>query len=209
MIINAITNLGLSLKNCRGQGYDGAGNMAGKCSGAATRIQNLYSQALHLPYLDVCKQTRPLTKQLQARDMDALRCTEKVSLLLAMIIRFRQEMNICHNFWYEEAVALAANVGTIPSKPRTAIAQQHRSNVPADSVSEYFRRTVSVPFLGSPVNTNFKTIQCKKQNNICKYLHGLKILATIPDIQEVIERFAIRHPRRMKLVDILDSGETD
>lgn len=30
---------GLNVKNCREQGYDGAGNMAGKCNGAAAMIQ--------------------------------------------------------------------------------------------------------------------------------------------------------------------------
>ena len=45
-IMQSITKSGISMDNCRGQGYDGAGNMAGKCSGAAARIQWLHPQAL-------------------------------------------------------------------------------------------------------------------------------------------------------------------
>ena len=37
-IKQSIRGIGLDIQNCRGQCYDGAGNMAGKCSGAAARI---------------------------------------------------------------------------------------------------------------------------------------------------------------------------
>ena len=47
-IIDTISELSLEMENCRGQGYDGAGNMAGKCSGAAVRIQHSYPQALYV-----------------------------------------------------------------------------------------------------------------------------------------------------------------
>ena len=40
-------DLGLDLKYCRGQCYDGAGNMAGKCSGLSARILELNSLALY------------------------------------------------------------------------------------------------------------------------------------------------------------------
>ena len=47
-IMQSITKIGISMDNCRGQGYDGAGNMAGKWSGAAARIQRLHPQALYV-----------------------------------------------------------------------------------------------------------------------------------------------------------------
>ena len=39
--------LGLDMRNCRGQGYDGAGNMSGKYSGTAVRIQNEFPDAVY------------------------------------------------------------------------------------------------------------------------------------------------------------------
>lgn len=48
MIMKSIEDLGLNLSYCRGQGYDGAGNMAGKCNGASTLIQRQYPQALYV-----------------------------------------------------------------------------------------------------------------------------------------------------------------
>ena len=48
MIMKSIKDLGLDLRYCRGQGYDGAGNMAGKCNRASTLIQRQYPQALYV-----------------------------------------------------------------------------------------------------------------------------------------------------------------
>ena len=47
-IMKSIKDLGLDLRFCRGQGYDGLGNMAGKCNGASTLIQRQYPQALYV-----------------------------------------------------------------------------------------------------------------------------------------------------------------
>ena len=47
-IVNAIRNLSLEIINLRGQGYDGAGNMAGKKSGVSSRILKLNDKALYV-----------------------------------------------------------------------------------------------------------------------------------------------------------------
>ena len=47
-IVNVIRNLGLEINNLRGQGYDGAGNMAGKKSGVSFRILKLNNKALYV-----------------------------------------------------------------------------------------------------------------------------------------------------------------
>ena len=41
-------NLGLEIGNLRGQGYDGAGNMAGKKSGVSSRILKLNDKTLYV-----------------------------------------------------------------------------------------------------------------------------------------------------------------
>ena len=46
-IKEAVGELGLDMKDCRGQCYDGAGNMAGKCSGAAAGILHDYPLAIY------------------------------------------------------------------------------------------------------------------------------------------------------------------
>ena len=47
-LTSGIKNLGLQLSFCRGQGYDGAGNMAGKCIGASTLILKEYPKAAYV-----------------------------------------------------------------------------------------------------------------------------------------------------------------
>ena len=47
-ITTEIRSLGLDIQNCRGQAYDGAGNMAGKYQGTAARIQLEYPLALYV-----------------------------------------------------------------------------------------------------------------------------------------------------------------
>ena len=46
-ILSCLDELGLDLNNCRGQCYDGAANMAGKCKGVASRILALNDLALY------------------------------------------------------------------------------------------------------------------------------------------------------------------
>ena len=59
LIINLVRDLGLTMDNCRGQSYDGAGNMAGRYVGASTLIQHaIYvhcmNHRLNLCVADTC-----------------------------------------------------------------------------------------------------------------------------------------------------------
>ena len=47
-IFSTFRELGLDINNCRGQGYDWAGNVAGKCSGAAVRMQRKFPKASYV-----------------------------------------------------------------------------------------------------------------------------------------------------------------
>ena len=46
--LEAVSKYGLDSNYLRGQGYDGAGNMAGKCRGAAACIQRTYPKAVYV-----------------------------------------------------------------------------------------------------------------------------------------------------------------
>ena len=90
--------------------------------------------------------TRPLTKQLQSTTFDVVAANEKVTLLFATLQRVRREILELHSQWYTEAESLAS-VDVVPSKPRTAQRQIHRAIVPADSISQYYERSVTLEFL--------------------------------------------------------------
>lgn len=46
-ILKFISSIGLDIQNCRGQGYDGAGAMAGKINGCSTRILKVNDKAIY------------------------------------------------------------------------------------------------------------------------------------------------------------------
>ena len=48
IILKAVSDLGLSMDDCRGQCYDGAGNMAGQFNGASALIKQQYEKAIYV-----------------------------------------------------------------------------------------------------------------------------------------------------------------
>lgn len=48
---------------------------------------------------------------------------------------------------YQQSERMATAVGEIPSKPRSCARQKHRSNAEAESVEDWYRINVAVPFL--------------------------------------------------------------
>ena len=304
----------LEIDDCRGQGYDGAGNMAGRLSGAAARIQENYKKALyvhcnshilnlcvatcckeqlvsnmmghvrvtseffnfspkrfdllvktieeicptssHKRLINVCKTrwvaridglsvfievfpaivkcletirddaddswnveskrracflhigtisfpfiatlvvvsrclevTRPLTVQLQESAIDAGAAREKVSRLYVHLEKLRNEVDVRHELWYQEAVAIAESVQTKPHRPRIAGRQFHRANTPADSPPEYYKRVVTIPFLDhlrSQIQTRFSETNLDVMNAV----YGLpKNVITCPNWKKKFSKF--------------------
>jgi len=48
LIIGAVADLGLSMDDCRGQCYDGAGNMSGRLNGASSLIRAEHDKAIYV-----------------------------------------------------------------------------------------------------------------------------------------------------------------
>lgn len=91
--------------------------------------------------------TRPLTKQLQSSTLDALSAIDKITLLFATIKRSRKDIDEMHSEWYAEGVEIPNQLGIVPCKPRTVDIQIYRCNVPSASISEYYKRAITIPFL--------------------------------------------------------------
>ena len=77
LIENAFQTLGLDMNKCRGQGYNGAGNMSGVCRGAASIVLSWHPKAfyfhcasrkLNLCVAHSCKHTKVMNM------MDAVMC---------------------------------------------------------------------------------------------------------------------------------------
>ena len=60
-------------------------------------------------------------------------------------------VNRYHDQWYEDAVKLADSVGVTPKMPRVCNTQIHRENIPSNTISEYYRRTITIPILNEVI----------------------------------------------------------
>ena len=57
--------------------------------------------------------------------------------------------------WYKKVIELANKVDVIESKPRTCGRQFHRGNAPATSISEYYKRNITISLIDH-LNTELK-----------------------------------------------------
>ena len=133
--------------------------------------------------------TRPLTVQLQESAIDAGAAREKVSRLYVHLEKLRNEVDVRHELWYQEAVAIAESVQTKPHRPRIAGRQFHRANTPADSPPEYYKRVVTIPFLDhlrSQIQTRFSETNLDVMNAV----YGLpKNVITCPNWKKKFSKF--------------------
>ena len=145
--------------------------------------------------------TRPLTVQLQESAIDAGAAREKVSRLYVHLEKMRHKVDVRHELWYQEAVAIAESVQTEPQRPRIAGRQFHRANTPADSPLRYYKRVVTIPFLDhlrSQIQTRFFETNLDVMNAV----YGLpKGAMTCPDWKKKFSKFLdlyqddLPHPR--------------
>ena len=88
-----------------------------------------------------------LTRSLQAEAKDIVQAVSEINSVKATLQDVRNNVEEHHGKWFAEVEELCACVNTEPSLPRLCGRQRHRPNVPAQSPSEYFRRTISIPVL--------------------------------------------------------------
>ena len=88
-----------------------------------------------------------LTVSLQSSTCAIVEAYHSVSTVIETLKSVRVNIDHHHEKWYKEAVRIAETINVAPSKPRTCAFQRFRANAPADTSSDYFRRTISVPVL--------------------------------------------------------------
>ncbi len=62
-------------------------------------------------------------------------------------VNVRNSIDSYHYQWYEIALVLAQKVGPKESKPRTVGRQTTRENHPYKTVSEYYKRIITIPLI--------------------------------------------------------------
>jgi len=92
--------------------------------------------------LDRCE---PATRALQSSTMDILAAVETISSLCSVAQDLRKNADDIHTEWYQQSLDLASKCEIDEWKPRTSSIQKSRNNVPADTISGYYKRSLTIP----------------------------------------------------------------
>ena len=79
--------------------------------------------------------------------MDIVRAYNQVSFVVSALKSARDGVDCVHKCMHDSALQIAANVDVHETLPRTTSRQQHRSNVPASTASDYYKRVLTIPAL--------------------------------------------------------------
>ena len=83
---------------------------------------------------------------LQNKTCDLVEASKEAGILHNLVQTQRNDDTLWHDL-YDKAVAMATTVDVEPSRPRVIVRQQNRQNVPAATISEYWRRNMWLPFM--------------------------------------------------------------
>ena len=96
---------------------------------------------------NVLDMTLPVTELLQSKSNDILKGLDLIQVLKNLAVSTRFSVDSYHNTCYNKALNLAYKINVFERKPRTAGKQIHRSNVPSENISDYFKLTITIPLL--------------------------------------------------------------
>ena len=91
--------------------------------------------------------TLPVTQLLQSKSIDICDGLHCIESLKALVITRRQEVDEFNSKWYKKALILTEKINITETMPRVVGTQIHRSNSPAESVSDYYKRIITIPLL--------------------------------------------------------------
>ena len=116
--------------------------------------QSLFLALTRFPFIislvitkDVLAYSKALSVKLQGRYIDIVSAHNHINFVLTTLKQAREDIEAVHSRMFDRAIHLASSVNVVESLPRTTNRQQHRSNTPATTPSEYFKRTVTIPAL--------------------------------------------------------------
>ena len=95
----------------------------------------------------VLDKTLPVTQLLQGKGIDIMDGIHLINSLKDNMMLMRNSVDSYHDMWYDEALQLAAKVGLKEAKPRTVGKQTTRANPPFKTISEYYKRIITIPLI--------------------------------------------------------------
>ena len=210
LIKSTCQTLHLDLSLCRGQGYDGAGNMSRKTNGAAAIIQSEFPKAmyfhcashkLNLCVVHSCKLTSVTNM------MDAITCLANFfnyspqrekglehHLKVYPDAQKSKRLPLCATRWVERLDALEVTLVTEP--------------VIFPNIYHLLSILAVIPATTCEVEWCFSSLRRLKTYIRSTMgdgrLTGLALMHVHQHIDEIVNDFATMHPRRMKLANIFE-----
>ena len=88
-----------------------------------------------------------ISVKLQGRYVDVVKAHQDIESIKSALKKARSTVDEFHGIVYDEVLQLSQLVGVQESSPRLASRQQHRSNIPSDTVKEYYKLSITIPLL--------------------------------------------------------------
>ncbi|XP_047130019.2 52 kDa repressor of the inhibitor of the protein kinase-like [Hydra vulgaris] len=89
---------------------------------------------------------------LQTKSFDISQQLDEIQNLTNRLREMQRNADAYHNKWYKIALALAKTFDIDEKKPRTCGVQKHRDNQICDTVSDYFKVSITLPLLNHLLN---------------------------------------------------------
>ena len=87
------------------------------------------------------------TQLFQGPAIDTADATHLIESLKSLICCKHNTVDTFHKKCYSDIVEIACKVGIEECKPRTSKLQRNRNNIPSESISDYFKKVVTIPLL--------------------------------------------------------------
>lgn len=116
--------------------------------------------------------TKGLTVKLQSVTQDIMNSYKEIETVKNTLQNIRDNIDAYHLVWYQQAISMAETLGVEAKKPRTVGRQAHRNNVPADTIEDYYRVALALPFIDHLLN-EFKDRFFQGQQEIMEGFSGI------------------------------------
>ena len=102
--------------------------------------------------------------------MNLVAAIESINSLKFLASDLRLDVERFHSEWYEDALSLAAKVGVSETKPRTCGIQLNRDNVPHSDISDYYKKSITIPLFdhfNNDMHYRFNDSAITSYNGLC------------------------------------------
>ena len=168
------TELVQALEHVSAEGNSATRKSAYQLHCAVTRPVFIVSFVIMAKYSAILE---PVANVLQGKNMDLVMVSKHISQILDVIKKDRQEIDNFSNVIMKKTEDIAEKVGVELTKPRITPKQVYRSNPPSETATEYWKRSLIIPYLDSL--TKSLSVRFSEENTpafALSYLHPLYML---------------------------------